>query len=381
MSQNEIYENADQKLKELLSIAKNLFKKNNKIIIPKPLSSEELKNLNIIIETCEQRKAVLTVLITLLSYKIIVPQQDIRNHQSNMQGGFSGRTYDTNIITPFMKKNGFPAMVESGWLTRSLEQNRPYNLNFPGKITPTKTKSAFLEILNFIEEKKKSPNDYLIYLFQKLMIYKKEHQIDLIIQPLLDKKISIQVIVKILTEHFESCSEVGKSRLPVLAIYSLYKLIIKELNRYKDKELQILQSHTSADARSGEIGDINILDSKKIPFEAVEVKYEKQITAQMISDAYEKLKIYPVERYYLLSTKLSDESELEKINKVIAYISKEHGCQIIVNGIIPTIKYYLRLLNNTNKFIEKYAYYVEIDNVIKLEHKKIWNKIICSISN
>jgi DNA (cytosine-5)-methyltransferase 1 len=42
-----------------------------------------------------------------------------------------------------MKKHGFPAMVDSGWLTRLLEQNRPYNLDYPGKITPTRAKDAF----------------------------------------------------------------------------------------------------------------------------------------------------------------------------------------------------------------------------------------------
>ena len=169
MNQNNIYIRAKEILEELLIQADTLLNDHNNIVVPNSISKEEAEKLDIIIETCEQRKAVLTVLITLLSYKIVVPTQDIRKHQANMEGGFSGRTFDTQIITPFMKENGFPAMVESGWLTRSLEQNRPYNLNFPGKITPKKTKTAFLEILNCIEEENASANDYLIYLFQKLI--------------------------------------------------------------------------------------------------------------------------------------------------------------------------------------------------------------------
>jgi hypothetical protein len=117
MNQNSLYIRAKEILKELLLQADTLLNDHNNLIVPSSLSKEETDTLDIIIETCEQRKAVLTVLITLLSYKIVVPKQDIRKHQANMEGGFSGRTFDTQIITPFMKENGFPAMVESGWLT------------------------------------------------------------------------------------------------------------------------------------------------------------------------------------------------------------------------------------------------------------------------
>ena len=44
-----------------------------------------------------------------------------------------------------MKAVSFPAMAESGWLTRSLEQAHPYTLDYPGKITPKIVKEAFLE--------------------------------------------------------------------------------------------------------------------------------------------------------------------------------------------------------------------------------------------
>lgn len=46
-----------------------------------------------------------------------------------MDKGYSGRSFDTKYITPFMKFK-FPkiAMRESGWLTRSLEQLEPYDL-------------------------------------------------------------------------------------------------------------------------------------------------------------------------------------------------------------------------------------------------------------
>jgi len=64
---------------------------------------------------------------------------------------------------------------------------------------------------------------------------------------------------------------------------------------------------------------------------------------------------------------------------MIQKIKISHGCQVIVNGIIDTIKYYLRLLQDTSNFIEKYVILVEIDKTIKYEHKIRWNEIFNEI--
>ena len=100
--------------------------------------------LNVILQYSEQAKAVLTVLITSLVYKIINPAQDIRKHQVSIEGGYSGRTFDSKFITPFMKSCKFPAMSDSGWLTRALEQKVPYDKNYSGAISPKELKPVFL---------------------------------------------------------------------------------------------------------------------------------------------------------------------------------------------------------------------------------------------
>ncbi len=80
-------------------------------------------------------KGVYTVLITLLTHKLLYKSQDIRKHQKNMADGFSGRSIDTKFITPTLKELGLPSMAESGWLTRSLEQPYPYTFDYEGKIS------------------------------------------------------------------------------------------------------------------------------------------------------------------------------------------------------------------------------------------------------
>ena len=68
---------------------------------------------------CDKKKGLYTVLTTLLYYKYLHPQQDIRLHQRRFKNGFSGRSFDTANVTPVLEKLGLPATAESGWLTRS----------------------------------------------------------------------------------------------------------------------------------------------------------------------------------------------------------------------------------------------------------------------
>ena len=58
-----------------------------------------------------------------------------------------------------------------------------------------------------------------------------------------------------------------------------------------------------------------------------------------------------------------------KINRIIKDIKSDHGCQVIVNGIIPTLSYYLRLISSIPQFIEKYQELVVSDTELKKIHK------------
>lgn len=68
--------------------------------------------LDIILDNSERSKGVLTVLITSVVYKYFHPSQDVRYHQSSMQNGYSGRSFDTKYVTPFLRKYEFPSMSE-----------------------------------------------------------------------------------------------------------------------------------------------------------------------------------------------------------------------------------------------------------------------------
>lgn len=340
--------------------------------IKSDLDSTIANHLNEILGRSESAKAVITVILTSAVYKKLNPDQDIRNHQTSIPNGYSGRTFDSKFITPFLKSVQFPAMAESGWLTRSLEQKVPYDSNYSGAIKPDSLKNAFLQTIDFIQ-KGKDIDDLLSFLFQGLIIQRNAQQIDLA-KPL---NLPITTIINLLSKHFGArYSAEGASRLPVLALYAAYQCLINETKRFGGKVLLPMESHTSADSRSGRIGDIDIIDEKEKAFEAVEVKHGIPITVQLVKDAFEKFKTTQVKRYYLLSTANIDISQADEINKEIERIKNIHGCHVIANDLTNSLKYYLRLLSDTSEFIENYVNLIENDTALKFEHKKEWNNII-----
>ncbi|HCZ36304.1 MAG TPA: DNA cytosine methyltransferase, partial [Cytophagales bacterium] len=146
--------------------------------IKSDLDSTIANHLLEILGRSESAKAVITVILTSSVYKKLNPDQDIRNHQTSIPNGYSGRTFDSKFITPFLKSVKFPAMAESGWLTRSLEQKVPYDSNYSGAIRPDSLKTAFLQTIDFIQ-KGTDIDKLLSFLFQGLIIQRNAQQIDL----------------------------------------------------------------------------------------------------------------------------------------------------------------------------------------------------------
>lgn len=326
-------------------------------------------------EKINTQKGVFTVLITLITHKIIDPTQDVRKHQSGMSGGFSGRSIDTTYITPTLKELGLSSMAESGWLTRSLEQPYPYNLDYNGKISDKKVKEAFLNTLDFVEKFPKSAKNVLRLLLFEAIQSRNNSIVE--ITPLENsEKLTIGNIVKSLNEHFKTNYSIhGGSKLPVLAFFAIYKCLIKEVNRYDNCTLKEIGSHTASDRTSKTAGDIEIFKNGNL-FEAAEIKLDKPIDVNMVRIANEKIMRFNPDRYYILSYIGIKESEIVEIDSLIDEIKAKHGCQIIINGLLPTIKYYLRLITSLDEFVSNYSNLIENDKEIKKVHKEKWNELI-----
>lgn len=321
------------------------------------------------------QKGVFTVLVTLLTHKIINPVQDIRKHQSSMEGGFSGRTIDFQFITPTLKELGLPSMAESGWLTRSLEQPYPYTLDYNGKISSKIVKEAFLNILHFVEENPDTAKNVLRLLLSKAIKNQRNSIVEIkaLENP---EKLTIENIINALDEHFNTkYATHGGSKLPVLAFSAIYKNLIIEISRYKDCTLAQMGSHTASDRTSKSAGDIEIFKNNNL-FEAIEIKLDKAIDITMVRIAIEKITRYNPERYYILSYIGIKESDKVEILTLINSFKTKHGCQIIINGLLPSIKYYLRLINSLDEFVSNYNELIENDTELKKVHKEKWNRLM-----
>lgn len=325
-----------------------------------------------VVQAAEQFKGMLAVLTTLFCHKIFDPNQDIRNHQASIPNGFGARTIDSKYITPFLKSKDFPAMAESGWLTRAFEHPEPYTLNYKISMKKKSLANTFLHLINNVQCNGTSPEEVLIYMFKLLIKQRDERKIELA-KP---HSLSIAQIISLLEKHFNyKYSGHGASRLLTLAIYAAYQCMMGQVARFEDKILCELESHTSSDAQSGQIGDIQVNNSDNTPFEGVEIKHNIVITPELVKHAFSKLMLHRTERYYLLTTANMDAVNWEDINKEIDLIDRRHGCQVIVNGVYSTLRYYLRLLKDPAEFIDCYVELLKSDENVKYPHQLAWNEL------
>ena len=354
--------------------------KKNKSLDDVNLNEIQKDMIKIIVTNEQSNKGVFTVLVSSLTYKCLHPEQDIRYHKVDLPNGYSGRSFDTKYVTPFLKEKRFlGAMKESGWLTRSLEQLHPFTNDFPGRINKADLKMAFLTIFDEIETDDVSPYDYLLGIFTQSIIEKQKRTVKVINPIDKESNIPIREIIEMLHEHFYyKYSSRGASILPVIAVYSIYECMIKHFDRFKNMELDSLGSHNSSDRSSKETGDIVVRNKNTNDiYEVVEVKFDIKPTHLMVDYAYDKIKYNNnVQRYYILSTSRPDSKELNKINDKIDEIYKEYGCQVIVNGIFDSLKYYLRLLTNSDEFLTCYSKNLQANEELDYEHKISWNRIV-----
>jgi len=357
-----------------------VYKKSFNVSDIQNISPKTMVFLKNITENIDRNKGVYTVLITLMIHKLLYPKQDIRYFQDKMKNGFSARSVDTKFITPTLKELGLLSMAESGWLTRSLEQPYPYKKDYKGEISGKGMKEAFLMVVDVVQKDKSTTENLLRLLLNSAILFKQSNHIKI-------KKISnsnemlISTIVSLLEKHFtEKYGTHGGSKLPVLAFYAIYKSLLSEIGRYKDCKLAPLGSHTASDRTSKSAGDIQVMKGKQM-FEVVEVKLDKLVDTNIVRVAYEKIIRFNPERYYILSSVGILEKDQKEINKLIIKIKEKHGCQLIVNGLIPTLKYYLRLISKPKEFLNEYIKLVENDQELKTIHKTKLKSLIRQFVN
>lgn len=203
-----------------------------------------------------------------------------------------------------------------------------------------------------IEQKKANPENYLTAIVIKLL-EKTAGEQDMLSDVTLvgSSSLTIDIIIDMLEEHFGMKQA---SRLPVVAIYTIYQLLLDNVKMYRDKTLLPLKAHTISDRHMG-YGDIEVCDGKD-PYEIVEVKHNVPIDEAMISDVLGKIKGTTIKRYFILTTATPNfKGNKKRIFDIVRKIKVKIDKDLIPNGIVPSLKYYLRFVPDLKEFLEKYT--------------------------
>ncbi|MCX5983017.1 MULTISPECIES: DNA methyltransferase [Nostocales] len=298
--------------------------------------------------------------------------------------GYSARVLDTKVTTPFFKIN-FPryANKETAFLTKATRAEIIWNFEEGIKL-PLRSKSLvepFLTLIDKIENQKIDIEQCIIYILSQLHLLSQYHEV--VFLETLEVANSVNIIninrvMKMVERHFQ---EPLSSRLPVIVIFAIYKQLFKTIRRFENKILLPLNVHTSADKHG--YGDIEIRDNHNNPFEILEIKHNVPIDRNMILDIVKKSANTTIERYYILTTYKDcfiNQDEEEYINELILNIKRESGLEIIANGIVNTLKYYLRFIEDYREFINTYTEELVKDarnsTEIKESHIQAWRIIL-----
>ncbi len=339
-----------------------------------------MKHLNTIFESIDIATSGYLNLITCLVCSSVDDIIDPRFHRrpskvmpepSNPDGWFSGRTVSEKIIYPWMELRGFRT-AKSGWQTRTFERPKPYMLDYQENIAIIK--EPFLETLDFASKNRTELRKLIAYLLRKEIEYKKQkiYLTGSVAKNRIGNEILITDVIDALEKHFSSPNS---THLPVIAIYSIYEMLINEVENYSGLTLRELESHQASDSRTGAVGDIELEDSDADVIEGIEIKHGIEIDLSILLRAKEKIMKSNLKRYYILTTHRNCTAINNNAVDIIRQVYSSHGCQVIVNGVVPTIRYYLRMCSNPSKFIDNYSKNITSKSSVTTEQLQIWKDL------
>jgi DNA (cytosine-5)-methyltransferase 1 len=280
--------------------------------------------------------------------------------------------------------NSLPRNVETHWLSQTLSYgDTPWTRDRVLRTTPKAAGPLLIDIVNTLEERhSKNPKQssalargIAVVILIELIKIRNKNKV-LLTRP---KGLLIDQIIRLLNKHVSTQYDKNAPRLPQLAIYAIYKCLVRSATRYRDFHLEPLGRMKAADRKSNTVGDV-VLTKESHPIEAVETKLGIPIGIDIVSEAIEKIRAGSVERYLILSTAGIAVTEAHEVERLCLEFRASNGCEIIVNGVLETIRYYLRLLNSANDFILEYVELVESDIELEYQHRIAWNQLCAELN-
>lgn len=184
---------------------------------------------------------------------------------------------------------------------------------------------------------------------------------------------NLQDIYIVLDRHFFHAYNTSVDvKLPSLALQAILECFVSEISRYENSKIQPLESVISS---KGLENNFKIKKGSQV-IEYYEIRLNSSVGLEDVEAISKIIGKRKIDRFYLLS---HDVQEMNKIEQLCTEIKVKKDCEVIVDRILPTIKYYLRLVNSLSDFIEKYSVLVQNDTELKKIHKEKWNELLKSL--
>jgi hypothetical protein len=236
---------------------------------------------------------------------------DTRLHQKGIGGKHSLRSIDEKFVSKYLHEKGLYNTNTPFALTRSFEKAEPFNKSYSGKISPPKCKTAFLNIVELINEKATIEllNNILIYLMQFLKQDKEKN--DKLKSSTVETSKELNLLdVSNFLEQINTLGS-GLSVVPVIVVHTLLSIIQPHL--WKGITIKKLKEHTAADTHSNSYGDVEGLTDASVPMIAIEVKHKISISDSIVTTFDNKTNQVNIPLKFIITTAKTSR-KLEKNN-------------------------------------------------------------------
>jgi hypothetical protein len=256
------------------------------------------KDIDIITSNTDKSWAPFKATFCSVLSKLVYPEWDTRKHQTQIGGMYSLRSIDRTYVCSLLHKLGYYDTGTEFALTRSFEKAEPFDFKYSGKISPSNSKTSFLNIVNTINTYYNKELLYSILCYMMDWLKKRKTNIDL-----LKKKEIVESINSITLKTIQQiCDEIfnigtGASVIPVVVVHTVCELIQPYL--WNNIKIKSLKEHTAPDGHTHSYGDIEG-DSLEESLLAIEVKHKINIDDSIMLTFNNKTKGIPLR--FILTT-------------------------------------------------------------------------------
>lgn len=322
-------------------------------LLSNALSEEDQNLFNELVDsmTSEVGRALIGLSVLQLTIKSIDPVQSIRLHKGSSSGsrfgwqeGISMRVLDKGYITPVLREEELLKLNADGFMmTRTLAENYPYTKVY--KAAMRGGQKEWLAMVERLETGEVQALPALHYLLSKLLNDAAKFEVlatDVLgkLRSLIDKGAfnSLSTVAGLVRTHMAMSSYAA--RIMEIAMHALMQAV-EEVGALGGASLVPLSQMRSANKKHGNIGDIELIDGKKI-IESWDAKYGKTYLRDELEELNDKLETHDavVKAGFVTSEKPQLDHEL---TSRISEIEGLHGISISLMDMDDWVARYAKL--------------------------------------